>query len=136
MGIVLDTCVLIAAEKQKITFSQIENSEETFITAITASELLLGVKLADNEVRRNKRSAFVEHILNSFTILPFSAESARIHSEIHSSLWRKGELIGAHDMIIAAIALSHGYSLVTGNYKEFARVVGLNVININDLYLS
>ena len=136
MGIVLDTCVLIAAEKQKITFSQIENSEETFITAITASELLLGVKLADNEVRRNKRSAFVEHILNSFTILPFSAESARIHSEIHSSLWRKGELIGAHDMIIAAIALSHGYSLVTGNYKEFARVIGLDVINIKDLYLS
>ncbi len=32
--------------------------------AITASELLVGVKLADNEVRRNKRSAFVEHILN------------------------------------------------------------------------
>jgi len=136
MGIVLDTCVLIAAEKQKINFSQIESNEETFITAITASELLLGVKLADNEVRRNKRSAFVEHILNSFTILPFSAESARIHSEIHSSLWRKGELIGAHDMIIAAIALSHGYSLLTGNYKEFVRVVGLNVINIEDLYLS
>ena len=136
MGIVLDTCVLIAAEKQKINFSQIESHEETFITAITASELLVGVKLADNEVRRNKRSAFVEHILNSFTILPFSAESARIHSEIHSSLWRKGELIGAHDMIIAAIALSHGYSLVTGNYKEFARVIGLDVINIKDLYLS
>ena len=136
MGIVLDTCVLIAAEKQKINFSQIESHEETFITAITASELLVGVKLADNEVRRNKRSAFVEHILNSFTILPFSAESARIHSEIHSSLWRKGELIGAHDMIIAAIALSHGYSLVTGNYKDFARVIGLDVINIKDLYLS
>lgn len=136
MGIVLDTCVLIAAEKQKLNFTQIESTEETFITAITASELLLGVKLADNEVRRNKRSAFVEHILNSFTILPFSAESARIHSEIHSSLWRKGELIGAHDMIIAAIALSHGYSLLTGNYKEFVRVVGLNVINIEDLYLS
>lgn len=136
MGIVLDTCVLIAAEKQKLNFTQIGSNEETFITAITASELLLGVKLADNEVRRNKRSAFVEHILNSFTILPFSAESARIHSEIHSSLWRKGELIGAHDMMIAAIALSHGYSLLTGNYKEFIRVVGLNVINIEDLYLS
>ncbi len=39
-------------------------------------------------------------------------------------------------MIIAAIALSHGYSLVTGNYKEFARVIGLDVINIKDLYLS
>ncbi len=136
MGIVLDTCVLIAAEKQKINFSKLESCEEIFITTITASELLVGVKLADNETRRNKRSAFVEHILNSFTILPFSTESARIHSEIHASLWRKGKLIGAHDMIIAAIAMSHGYSLVTGNYKEFARVVGLDVINVEDLYLG
>ena len=71
MGLILDTSVLIAAEKQKINFSQIESYEEAFITAITASELLVGVKLADNEIRRNKRSAFVEHILNSFTILPF-----------------------------------------------------------------
>ena len=49
MGLILDTCVLIAAEKQKINFSKIESYEETFITAITASELLVGVKLADND---------------------------------------------------------------------------------------
>ena len=136
MGIILDTCVLIAAEKQKINFSKIKNYEEAFITAITVSELLVGVKLADNEARRNKRSAFVEHILSSFTILPFSTESARIHSEIHSALLRKGELIGAHDMMIAAIALSLGYPIVTDNSKEFTRVVGLDVINVEDLYLS
>ena len=47
MGVILDTCVFIAAEKQKINFSRIEKSEETFITAVTASELLVGVQLAD-----------------------------------------------------------------------------------------
>ena len=135
MGLILDTCVLIAAEKKKINFSKIEIYEEAFITSITASELLVGVKLADSEARRNKRAVFVEHILNSFTILPFSSETARIHSEIHSSLLQKGQLIGAHDMIIAAIALSNGYSILTGNYKEFSRVIGLNVINIENLYL-
>jgi predicted nucleic acid-binding protein len=39
-------------------------------------------------------------------------------------------------MMIAAIALSHGYPVVTDNYKEFIRVVGLDVINVEDLYLS
>jgi tRNA(fMet)-specific endonuclease VapC len=133
MGVILDTCVLIAAEKQKINFSKITSYEEAFITAITASELLVGVRMADNELRRNKRSAFVEHILSSFTILPFSIEAARIHSEIHASLLKKGEVIGAYDMIIAAIAVSQGYSLITGNYREFTRVASLNVINIEDL---
>jgi predicted nucleic acid-binding protein len=45
MGVILDTCVLIAAEKQKINFSKITSYEEAFITAITASELLVGVRI-------------------------------------------------------------------------------------------
>jgi predicted nucleic acid-binding protein len=97
---------------------------------------LVGVKLAENEAKRNKRLAFVEHVLNSFTILPFSIEAARIHSDIHASLLKKGELIGAHDMIIAAISISHGYTLLTVNIKEFSRVPSLNVINIEELYNS
>ena len=36
-------------------------------------------------------------------------------------------------MIIAAIALSHGYALLTSNYKEFSRVVGLNVIKMQEV---
>jgi predicted nucleic acid-binding protein len=40
-----------------------------------------------------------------------------------------GRLIGAHDLLIAARALSLGMCLVTDNEREFARVGGLPIEN-------
>jgi tRNA(fMet)-specific endonuclease VapC len=40
----------------------------------------------------------------------------------------RGELIGAHDLWIAATALAHGMGLATGNTREFKRVPGLRLI--------
>lgn len=40
----------------------------------------------------------------------------------------RGGLIGAHDLWIAATALTHGLSVATGNADEFRRVPGLHVI--------
>jgi predicted nucleic acid-binding protein len=37
-------------------------------------------------------------------------------------------MIGAHDLIIAATALSHGCAVLTTNAAEFARVPGLEVL--------
>jgi tRNA(fMet)-specific endonuclease VapC len=43
-------------------------------------------------------------------------------------LIRQGQVIGAHDLIIAATARYHGTSLLTDNVADFWRVPGLNVI--------
>jgi tRNA(fMet)-specific endonuclease VapC len=112
VGIILDTCVLIHAEKQKLASEKLKIlADDVYITAISASELLVGVHLATIETKRHQRSLFVENILNQFTILEFSAEAARIHAQIYASLVKKGAMIGAHDLMIAAIALHYGYSL-------------------------
>jgi len=44
-------------------------------------------------------------------------------------LERKGQPIGAMDLLIAAHALSLGARLITNNEKEFKRVPGLRVEN-------
>jgi len=130
MGLILDTCVFIDAERNKhsIDFNQWLGEELAYISAITASELLAGVFLAKSEARRLKRSAFVEAILARIPVLPFTEEVARMHAEIYALLHSKGSLIGAHDLIIAATALAQGYSLLTRNKAEFERIAGLNVI--------
>jgi len=43
---------------------------------------------------------------------------------------RGGEVIGAHDMWIAATALSHGMAVATANAAEFERVPGLAVVTL------
>ncbi|NJM75231.1 MAG: type II toxin-antitoxin system VapC family toxin [Acaryochloridaceae cyanobacterium RU_4_10] len=131
MGLVIDTNVLIRAERDaRADLFPLQTAHDNlYISAITVSELLVGVRLANSEARRNRRSAFVEGLLAIFPVLDFSAESARVHAELYASLRQRGELIGAHDLIIAATALQHGFAVLTGNEREFNRIPGLKVIS-------
>lgn len=130
MGLIIDTCILIQAERAKgsIDFNQWQEYEDAYLSAITVSELLIGVHRASTEARRLKRSAFVESIINEIPVLNFTIEIARIHAELCAYLMEQGQLIGAHDLIIAATALAHDCVLLTNNHREFNRVPGLNVI--------
>jgi tRNA(fMet)-specific endonuclease VapC len=130
MGLILDSNVLIQAERNSRThpFAQFADYGTAYISVIAVSELLVGVHLANSEARRNQRKAFVESVLTLLPVLDFSAASARIHAELYASLRQKGELIGAHDLIIAATALQHGFAVLTGNVREFKRIPGLTVI--------
>lgn len=132
MGLILDTCILIRAEKQNdtVNFDKWQFYEEACISVLTVSELLIGVHRADTEARRLKRSAFVEGIINEIPIIDFTPDVARIHAEIYAYLAQQGQLIGAHDLIIAATALSHGYALLTTNDQEFNRIPGLQVLTV------
>jgi tRNA(fMet)-specific endonuclease VapC len=131
MGLILDTCVFIQAERsdKDINFKQWENEEEIYISVVTVSELLIGVHCANHEARRVKRSAFVEAIITRIPALDFTTDSARLHAELYTSIAKQGHRIGAHDLIIAATALAHGHSVVTANRHEFERVPGLTVLS-------
>jgi predicted nucleic acid-binding protein len=50
-------------------------------------------------------------------------------AQIYADLRRRGKLIPDADILIAGIALTGGYTLVTQNLKHFQRVTGLNVEN-------
>lgn len=94
---------------------------------MTASELLHGVHRADGAWRRGSRERFVEEIFAEIPVIPFDLQVARVHSRIWADLKMQGQMIGAHDLIIAATALAHGFHLITGNPREFGRVEGLEM---------
>ncbi len=102
-------------------------SEDRAISVITVSELLHGVHRASG-ARRNRRRAFVEHVLAGFEPMPITEPIARVHAEVWASLERRGDAPGAHDLWIAATALAHGFGVATRNRRDFARVRGLRVI--------
>jgi tRNA(fMet)-specific endonuclease VapC len=130
MGLMVDTCVFINFEKggKPIDLSPWEQSERVYVSVITASELLIGVRRANTEARRVRRSAFVEAVLSGVEVLDFTVGAARLHAEICVELENKGQKIGAHDLIIAATARHHHLSILTDNVNEFSRVSGLQVI--------
>jgi len=130
MGVILDTSVLIEAERQEFNIDKLteDRDEEIFgLSVISVSELLHGVHRADSMKRRLKRSAYVEKIIELFPIYGFDISAARVYAELWSDLSKRGIRIGAHDLIIGSTALSLGFSVATFNIRHFERVEGLKI---------
>jgi tRNA(fMet)-specific endonuclease VapC len=129
VAVLIDTGLLIDLERG-VSNPQVEGvigEEDRAISVITVSELLHGVHRASG-AQRARRSAFVEHLLAGMRAIEITEQVARVHADIWSQLAATGEIIGAHDLWIAATALAHGMGLVTGNTREFKRVPGLRLI--------
>ncbi len=130
MGVILDTSVLIEAERREFEidkFTENRGDEIFGLSVITAAELLHGVHRADSTKRRLKRSAYVEKVIELFPVYVFDISTARIYSELWSDLSSKGIQIGAHDLIIGSTAISLGFSVATFNLRHFERIEGLKV---------
>jgi tRNA(fMet)-specific endonuclease VapC len=128
LAVLIDTSVLVNAERRGLSLERALGEQERAISVVTASELLHGVHRAKDDRVRTRRQAFVEHLISSIEPLPVTTSVARAHAEIWVGLERSGEVIGAHDMWIAATAVSHGMAVATSNAGEFERVAGLTVV--------
>lgn len=129
MALLIDTDLLIDLERVggKLEDASFLGDEDCAISVITVSELLHGARRAAGD-RRRRRLAFVEHLLGDLRPVPITEAVARVHADIWSDLAQKGEIIGAHDLWIAATALAHGFGLATRNTSEFGRVEGLRLV--------
>ena len=92
------------------------------ISTIILTELLVG---AEKSAKPQYNRREVERFANRLDVLPFDAEAAAHAAEIRASLERRGQGIGAYDVLIAGHARSRGLIVVTGNLREFQRVDGL-----------
>lgn len=131
MGALIDSSVLIAAERGTLDLDEVMEeygSVDFAIAAVTASELLHGVHRADNEDRRSRREAFVETLLSRLPVLPFDLIAARAHARLWAQLAARGGSIGAHDLLIAATAITRGLDVVTRDERSFSRIPGLSVL--------
>lgn len=74
-------------------------------------------------------SAQVEAVLGAIEVLPFEEPADRVYGVLRCGLEQKGQPIGGNDPLIAAQALSLGFTLVTANEREFAKIDDLQCEN-------
>ncbi len=97
-----------------------------YTTRINYTELLYG---AYNSDRVEKNLEKVKGFLAHFQILEFDQTASKIFAETKAQLKREGNLIQDMDLMIAAITMSKGYTLVSNNQKHFQRIKKLDLIN-------
>ncbi|MBX9932565.1 MAG: type II toxin-antitoxin system VapC family toxin [Methylobacterium sp.] len=92
-------------------------------SVIVAAEIRYGVAKRASA----KLAESAERVLGALPILAFESPAAIVYGDIRSDLERRGMMIGANDLLIAAQCLSLDLVLVTNNSREFQRVVGLRL---------
>ena len=130
MAVLIDTSVFVAVERRGGTSAEVLTllgDEAVALPAISVSELLFGVERANTAERRARREQFVDGLLALLPVLPFGVVEARVHAAIWAQLTANGQMIGAHDLLIAATALAHDHAVLMANVREFIRVPGLAV---------
>ena len=129
MGLVIDTGLFIWAERNDVSdpMAMFPADEDLALSIITVSELYEGVRWAKSPRRAKKRSEFIEQFALTLPVVDFTLPIARVHAKIRATQRQRGKMIGAHDLIIAATAISMDWEVLTLNGAEFRQVEGLGV---------
>lgn len=99
------------------------NPEDQATTSITVGELSYGAQ----RVGRLDLWARIELLLAGLTIVDFDRRAAETYGALRARLEADGRRLAEADLRIAAIALTHRATLVTGNTRHFERIEGLEV---------
>ena len=126
----LDTniCGYIIRDNPKGIYKKLKKIEEKHVVALSSivvSELFYGARKKNSSKLRKVVALFVEN----FVIYDYDKISANHYADVRSKLEKKGQIIGANDLLISAHALSKDAVLVTNNTKEFERVEDLVLEN-------
>jgi len=95
------------------------------ISIVTYYEILSGLE----HLKAHGQIDEFENFVNSCRILNLTRDSVKTSAEKYGELKRKGVEIGNSDLLIAGIALSHNFVLVTNNERHFGQISGLLVEN-------
>jgi len=137
MGLILDSSVLVAAERQGQNARQMLASiarkiaeTEIGISVVTLIELAHGAARADTSERKAKRQKFLEELLTAMPIHPVNVSVALRTGQIDGENQARGIRIPLPDLLIGMTALELGYSVGTTNLRDFQRVPGLPVVQL------
>ncbi len=97
-----------------------------YLCSVVLAELIYGA-VHSGPAHRAGNLALVASLRQQFVSLPFDDGAAEEYGKVRAHLAALATPIGPNDLLIAAIALARGLTLVTHNTSEFSRVPGLSL---------
>ena len=135
MGLILDSSVVIAAERRGDTIEHfiervvnVTGDQDAALSAIGLTELIHGLYRAKTPAIRLRRESFLTELLADLTVYPYTKETAMLAGKLDGEQQSKGVVIPFGDLLIGATALSLGYSVLTVNLRDFRRIPGFSVV--------
>jgi len=112
MGLILDSSVLVAAERRGLDdLASLEQLKalygeiEIALSVVTIAEMTHGAYRAQNEARKLRRLAFIDRLCQELAIYPVTVEIARIVGRIEGQQAALGFTLAFEDLAIGTTAL-------------------------------
>jgi predicted nucleic acid-binding protein len=137
LGLILDSSVLIAAERSKLTPADaIESVQQAVgpvpiaMSVMTIAEIGHGIYRATESQVRARRRAFLDELKSTIPTYGITETIAEVVASIGGEQAAKGLNIPLGDLLIGATALDLGYAVGTSNARDFDRIPGLRVVRL------
>ena len=137
MGLILDSSILVAAERQGqnarqmlATLAHGVGESEIAVSVVTLIELAHGAARANTSERKDKRWQFIRELLTAVPIHPITAALALRAGQIDGENQARGVRLPLADLLIGVTALEFGYSVATANVRHFRSIPGLSVVQL------
>jgi predicted nucleic acid-binding protein len=136
-GLILDTCILIEAERKGGSIQDLlRQTKKSFgevdiaLSAVSVVELTYGIYRARTDADRVRRRNFADEVFNGLIVHSVSLAIAQVAGRIEGEQAAKGIAIPFEDLVIGATALHLGYDVVTLNTKHFRFIPDLKTVTI------
>jgi tRNA(fMet)-specific endonuclease VapC len=137
LGVILDSSVVIEAERQHLNVAQFLKQiiqkigdMEAALCSITVAELVHGIYRADTPERRERRRVFLDELKAAVPVCAITESTAELVGKISAESSATGVTIPFDDLLIGACALERGYAVATRNVRHFQKIRGLNLISL------
>ncbi len=137
MGLILDTCVVIDAERRHHTVRQILEQIQAIhgqidigLSVVTIAELMHGAYRAQSAVVQHRSLAFIDRLCSDVPIYPVTIEIARKMGRIDGEQAAQGFTLSFEDLAIGVTALHLGFDVATRNISHFERIPGLKLVTM------
>lgn len=137
MGLVIDSGVLIAAERDARPVSELlaklehECGEtEILLSSITVVELEHGLYRAQTAAQVRNRREYLDTVFAAIPVEPFAMAMAQLAAKIDAEARQLGRTIPLADLLIGATALHFGFAVGTRNLRHFQMVPDLAIIQL------
>ncbi len=92
-----------------------------YLCSIFLGELIYGA-VRSGPAHEAANRTLIAGLRATFATVPFDDAAAEVYGQLRALLATSGQMIGPNDLMIAAVALATGMTLVTHNISEFGRI--------------
>ena len=135
MGLILDSDVVIAAERRGDTVAQFierimsaTGDQDAALSAVGLTELIHGIYRAKTPEIRLRRESYMNELLATLTVYPYTKETAMLAGKLDGEQRSQGIAIPFADLLIGATAIALNYSVLTLNVRDFRRIPGVSIV--------